>query len=171
MKKIIEPRQTKPIEEFTLPSYQEIPDIGLFLDQTTKYINSFISPLRDTALTGSMISNYVKKKIIPNPIKKLYYRDQIALLFFIAIAKTVIPLDDVVLMFSLMEDQYDIKTAYEYFRAEFTEILLNVYALKEIPDTAEENNSELKSLLRNIIITAANKAYLAECFANMREKN
>ena len=41
----------------------------------------------DISLTGSMISNYVKMKLIDNPIKKQYGRDQIAHLFFIALFK------------------------------------------------------------------------------------
>ena len=54
----------KTIENFHFPAYNEIPDVGLFLEQTGKYINEFLRPLLKTELTGSMISNYVKKKII-----------------------------------------------------------------------------------------------------------
>ena len=83
------------IAKFHLPRYKEIPDVGLFLEQVTKYINEYLKPLDDISLTGSMISNYVKMKLIDNPIKKQYGRDQIAHLFFIALFKPVLTLDEI----------------------------------------------------------------------------
>ena len=62
------------IRDFRLPKYDEIPDVGLFLEQTTKYISKYVEPLQDITLTGSMISNYVKQKIIAKPIKKHYVK-------------------------------------------------------------------------------------------------
>ena len=48
------------MQEFRMPRYHEIPDVGLYLEQTIKYINSCLAPL-DIAVTASMVSNYVKK--------------------------------------------------------------------------------------------------------------
>ena len=42
------------VEKFRLPRYSEIPSVGLYLEQTTKYINSLLSPL-GFEITGSMI--------------------------------------------------------------------------------------------------------------------
>ena len=100
------------IENFTLPRYSEIPNVGLFLEQVSKYINEILSPLGQSDLTGSMISNYVKKKIISNPVKKQYNRDQIAQLIYIALAKTVLSLDDITVMLKLALDSNDTETAY-----------------------------------------------------------
>ena len=33
--------ETRVSKEFNLPKYNEIPDVGLYLDQVVKYINSF----------------------------------------------------------------------------------------------------------------------------------
>ena len=33
------------IREFHLPRYDQIPDVGLYLEQTTKYINGYLAPL------------------------------------------------------------------------------------------------------------------------------
>ena len=52
------------IRGFRLPRYHEIPDMGLYLEQTTKYVNRCISPLGLEAITPSMIRNYVKQGII-----------------------------------------------------------------------------------------------------------
>ncbi|MBR6824839.1 MAG: DUF1836 domain-containing protein, partial [Firmicutes bacterium] len=81
------------VRNFRLPRYHEIPDVGLYLEQTTKYISQYLEPLPDIELTNSMISNYVKKKLIASPVKKQYSRDQIAYLFFIAVGKSVLSIN------------------------------------------------------------------------------
>lgn len=70
------------INEFHMPRYQELPDVGLYLEQTTKYINGYLEPLGCMEITSSMISNYVKKGYVASPIRKQYYREQIAQLFY-----------------------------------------------------------------------------------------
>lgn len=51
-------------ENFRLPRYKEIPDIGLYLEQTVSYINNVLSII-DISITSSMLSNYVKKGMLP----------------------------------------------------------------------------------------------------------
>ncbi|MDO5785540.1 MAG: DUF1836 domain-containing protein, partial [Eubacteriales bacterium] len=58
------------IADFNMPLYNEIPNVGLFLEQTTKFVASYFEPLHSITITSSMISNYVKKGLIHNPIKK-----------------------------------------------------------------------------------------------------
>ena len=88
------------IQEFKLPRYREIPDVGLYLEQVAIYISDSLAPLGNVAFTRSMISNYVKKGLVPSPIKKQYFAEHIAYLFFITIAKTIISLDNVSLMWT-----------------------------------------------------------------------
>ena len=49
------------IRAFHLPRYQDLPDMGLYLEQTTQYLNHFLAPLGCMEVTSSMISNYVKR--------------------------------------------------------------------------------------------------------------
>ena len=107
MNEHIQSKMADPIRDFHLPRYQEIPDVGLYLEQTAKYIDSYLSPLEDISITGCMISNNVTKKIINNPVKKQYGRDQIASLIFIAIAKSVLSLDNIHMMFEIQRQTYD----------------------------------------------------------------
>lgn len=81
------------ISGFRLPRYEQIPDVGLYLEQTVRYVNSFLAPLGEVELTASMASNYVKHKLLPAPRKKLYSAEQLARLMFIAAVKPVVPLD------------------------------------------------------------------------------
>lgn len=155
------------INEFSLPEYEMIPDVGLFLEQVVKYITPFMDSLGEETLTGSMISNYVKKRIIPNPVKKQYYREQVATLIFIAVAKTVMSLDDIQLMLSLQQDSYPTRDAYEYFRRELSNTLAFVFGLKDKRD--EEDMNSRKLLLRNMIIAVCHKVYLDKHLKEVRE--
>ena len=65
------------IRNFRLPRYAELPNNGLYLEQTVQYINQYMEPLGWPAITGSMISNYVKNGVILGPVKKQYYAEQI----------------------------------------------------------------------------------------------
>ena len=82
------------IKNFRMPRSAEVASIGLYLD------------------TPSMISNYVKKKYIGKPIKKLYSREQIICLMFIALAKLVLSMDNIDMFlktdpFPMDGDEYD----------------------------------------------------------------
>ena len=58
------------IEGFRLPRYEQIPNVGLYLEQVVRYVNAHLAPLGESELTSSMVSNYVKQGLIPSPIKK-----------------------------------------------------------------------------------------------------
>jgi len=150
---------------FCLPRYREIPNVGLYLEQVTKYIGDCLLPLEGISITGSMISNYVKRGLVLNPVKKQYDRDQIAYLIFIAVAKTVLSMDDIRLMVNIQRETYDNQVAYDYFCCEFECVLQAVFSRKNVPDTIGVENTDEKIMLRNTIIAVAHKVYLDRLFA------
>ncbi len=154
---------------FKLPRYNEIPDVGLYLEQTAKYISS-ITGVGDFAITGSMISNYVKKGIISNPVKKQYSRNQIAYLIFISMAKSVLSMEDIKLLIEIQQKTYEPEIAYSYLVAEFENVMYYVFGIKDEMETIGKNNHEAKVMLRNLIITVAHKAYLDMCFKYYRKR-
>ena len=153
------------IRDFALPRYEEIPDVGLYLEQTAKYISGYLSCLGEFSLTRSMISNYVKKGLVANPVKKQYDRGQIAQLIFIAVAKTVLSMEDIRLLVALQRASYSAEVAYNYFCSELENILFYTFGLKDVPDAIGEQRTEEKDLLRSTIITVAHKVYLDKYFA------
>lgn len=153
------------VRNFALPRYEEIPNVGLYLEQTSKYISEYMSCLGDFALTGSMISNYVKKGLITNPVKKQYSREQIAYLIFIAIAKSVLSMEDIGLLIQLQKDAYGPQKAYDYFRTELENVLFYIFGLKETLEVVGNDRTDTKNMLRTVIVTAAHKAYLDKYFA------
>lgn len=116
-------RITADIAAFRLPRYAQIPEVGLYLEQVVRYINARLAPLGEPELTGSMVSNYVKQKLVPAPQKKLYTAEHLARLLFIAVVKPVVPLEGLRLMFSIQEECYPLQTAYDYFCDEFENML------------------------------------------------
>lgn len=149
---------------YHLPRYHEIPNVGLYLEQTTKYIEEYLEPFHDLSITGSMISNYVKKGLIANPIKKQYFRDQIAYLMFTAFAKSVLSLDNVGMLFEMQKKVYTPEKAYNYFCAEFENVLQYVFSIKDTLDNVGTDITDEKLILRNTIITICHKLYLDQCF-------
>lgn len=160
--------------DFKLPGYNEIPAVGLFLEQVSKYINEYIIPIGCPELTGSMISNYVKKDIIDNPIKKQYNRDQIACLIFIAIAKCALSLEDINELLKLQKEVCDAKRAYEYFVYEFQQAVENVFEgkpLEEIKASDNKDKVNAKGLTRMLTITVAHKLYLDMSIAKIKNSD
>ena len=166
----IRERIASSIKDFALPKYEEIPNVGLFLEQTVKYINSYLSVLPGTGITGSMVSNYVKKGIIPSPIKKQYSREQIAHLMFISVAKSVLTLEEIHAFIDIQNATYTAETAYNYFASELIHMLSVVSGLSDKYDEAPSDVSFEKVMLRNTIITTAHKIYLDMFFTEVGRK-
>ena len=164
-------RICRSIQDFRLPRYSEIPNVGLYLEQVTKYICEYLAPIQENAVTGSMISNYVKKGLVSNPVKKQYNRDQIAYLLFIALAKNVLSLDNLTMFIRLQQRTYTTERAYEYLCDEFENTLHYVFGLKQELDSVGMDSTDEKFMLRSTIITVAHKIYLEKCFAAMAEED
>ncbi len=153
---------------FRLPRYTEIPNVGLYLEQTGKYLADYLAPLEDVSITPSMISNYVKKKILASPHRKMYDRDQIATLFFIAITKNVLSLENIRTLLTLAEESYTAQKAYDWFCDDFEQTLAALTG-QETPYTPVPfAPGDLKSLVHGTIITVTNKIVLDRYFAQVQ---
>ena len=157
------------VRDFKLPRYQELPGMGLYLEQVIRYINDSFAPITDEIVTTSMVSNYVKRGMVEKPVKKLYDREQVAHLMFIATVKTVLNMEDIKLMISIQRRTYEPRVAYDYFCSEFENVLQYVFGCKETPDLVGHENTSEKIMLRNTIVAAAHKFYLSSLLSALRE--
>ncbi len=151
------------LRDFRLPRYNEIPDVGLYLEQATKYVCGYLAPLGEYTLTPSMISNYVKKGLIANPVKKQYGREQIAYLFFIAVAKSVLSLDALTGFIKLQQQTYQLPKAYDYFVEQMEALLFFTFEITDTLDLVGEDNTDEKRLLFTCMVSAVQKVYLEKC--------
>lgn len=160
------------VSGFRLPRYNEIPNVGLYLEQTAKFISEYLSPLGDYALTTSMISNYVKKGLVDNPVKKQYARDQIAYLLFIALAKNVLSLDALTNFIRIQKRTYPLEVAYDYFCRQLEDILGFTFELTDAMVTEDMDSTDEKRLLYSCIVAMTQKIYLEKCLEAIdREQN
>ena len=160
------------IRGFRLPRYHEIPNMGLYLEQATKYINQCIQPLGFEDVTSSMIRNYVKHGLITNPVKKQYTADQIAHLIALALLKQVTPLEHINDLFRLLAQggTYSVPVAYDYFCEELENILYFRFGMKDTIDEVGVTSSLEKEMLRSAVTAVSHIVYLNRCFLVLEEQ-
>ena len=172
MKNETKQQVSQAIAQFQLPRYNEIPNVGLYLEQATKYVCEYLEPLGEYTLNPSMISNYVKKGLIANPVKKQYSRDHIAYLFFIAVAKSVLSLDALTGFIKLQQQAYTLPKAYDYFAEQIESLLRFTFEVDDTLEVVGEDNTDEKRLLYTCLVAAVQKVYLEKCLeAIAREEN
>lgn len=82
----------------SLPGWETLPEIELYMDQVVSIVERALSPFPETegkAVTPSMINNYVKQKALPPPQKKRYGRGHVAALFMICTLKRVLSMGEI----------------------------------------------------------------------------
>lgn len=85
-------RWEKYLHEFRLPAWEEIPDLGLYMEQVLALLTEYLDYLppelkKEQFITAATINNYVRNRYMPKPRKKKYYRIHIAYLVMICTLK------------------------------------------------------------------------------------
>lgn len=163
MKKDYKEKMINTIKNLKLPKYEDIPNVGLYLEQVTKYINDLIEPIEDS-VTPSMLSNYVKKGLVDNAVKKQYSRDNIAYFIFITLAKNIISLDKINKLIQIQKNTYSSQMAYNYFILEFENVNYHVFGLQDELKKIGGQETDEKILLRNTVIALSHKIYMTLFF-------
>ena len=115
-----------PIRRYRPVSWDQIPDLGLYMDQVITFITRVYEPLYGEDIHGylspSMINNYVKSKLIPRPTGKKYSREQIALLTMIVALKQTSSMEDIRRMLLLGEGE-TVEALYSAFGLRFSQAI------------------------------------------------
>ena len=128
----------------------EIPNIDLYMDQVTSFMNDHLQNSRrfedDKILTKTMINNYAKNKLLPPPIKKRYSKEHLFVLVFIYYMKGFFSLSDIQTILKPVTDRF----------AESDESLSieDIYA--EVHRLGSEHISDISRDIMNSFHTAAN---------------
>ena len=77
---------------FRLPEWKDIPDFGLYMNQLIDLLKKYLDYLppelkEEQFITAATINNYVRTKVMPEPVKKRYFREHIAYLLIILTMK------------------------------------------------------------------------------------
>ena len=77
----------------------EIPNIALYMDQVTTFMEEHLKNTRryeeDKVLTKTMINNYAKNNLLPPPVKKKYSKEHMLMLIFIYYFKSLLSFRDI----------------------------------------------------------------------------
>ncbi len=141
--------------------------MGLYLDQVVRYVNGVLETFGCQKITASMVSNYVKKGYIASPVKKQYYAEQIAYLFFLSVAKNVLSMENISRLFAMQKRTYETQVAYDYFCQELENMLQHIFGLKDSLEEVGSAASEEKKILRCAITAMSHIIYLGHCFEAM----
>ena len=103
---------------FSYPTWEQLPELDLYLDQVLLYVNKTCAPVlssSDKGLTAAMINNYVKHGYVEKPDKKKYKRQQVARLIAITTLKTVFSIQEITATLNLLQSQANSADLYNSF--------------------------------------------------------
>lgn len=150
---------------FRCPRYEELPDMGLYLEQVLNLVNGALAPIQSEPLTGAMISNYVKNKAIPAPVKKKYSREHLAYLTVTCLLKQVFTVQQIAQFFTIQRETYPLDVAYNYFCREYENALSAAFAFTgEAMPCIETRRTDQTILVRAVVLAATNRVYAEKVY-------
>lgn len=159
------------ISRMHFPKWEELPSLGLYVDQVAAVINEYLTSLGMEPLTKSMINNYVKKKTIQAPIKKKYAVNQIVDLLLIGFFKNTFTINDIRQGILQVTTKDYPKQAYN----RFVEVLNARLRNEPIPTNPNFNSSNEQLMVIGIdaVLAGLKTRYLLEVMAdsNKTEKD
>ena len=165
-------------EDFSLPRWEQIPTLGLYMDQVVTVIEQVLSPLigfeGEACITPSMINNYVKLGMVQKPDKKKYSRDHIASLIVITILKQSTAIGDIRLGIDTALKNGDKKICYDSF-CDYVEKAVRIVA-QSVVSTDDMVSLQFSFNPEHTMITAAvcsfaTKIITAKMLSIIREDN
>ena len=141
------------LEKFTLPSFDDLPDIPLYMEQVIGYVKEALRSLKideNTAITPFMVNNYVKAKIIEGPKDKKYTKDHIGYLVAISLMKSVVSMRDVATLIDIdSELGSDTNNIYNIFKEMQEDAIRNVvHKVKVRSEFLKKNEKKVKANLK-----------------------
>ncbi|CAH2213660.1 DUF1836 domain-containing protein [Tepidibacter aestuarii] len=173
---------------------EEIPDLNLYMDQVTNFIDERLSNLKrnddDKILTKTMINNYTKQGLLMPSNNKKYSKQHIILMILVYYLKQVLSLDDIKLLFepvlkdmsNIEDDVISLDDIYSIFlelkdneTKDFENFISsNIRCIKEKTNEIEKENQDLAQLFLIVIMLVAQanaQKRLAEKIIDVHFKN
>lgn len=98
------------LEKIDYIKSQEIPNIDLYMDQVTTFMEEHLKDSKryadDKILTKTMINNYTKNNLLPPPEKKKYSKEHLILLIYIYYYKGILSINDIQSLLEPLSKQY-----------------------------------------------------------------
>ena len=155
---------------FHCPRYEEISDIGLYMDQVIRILEEtlevFAVDSEEKTITPSMVNNYVKQGIIAPPVKKKYNRNHLVYLLVVCLLKRVYTMTEICQMMDVQIQTIPIEQAYNAFCTEL-ECSLRYVVLHQEEDNPFHRSPDTFEgwLLRSAVLAVAHKMYVQKMIA------
>ncbi|MBR2490608.1 MAG: DUF1836 domain-containing protein [Ruminiclostridium sp.] len=117
------------LNNYKLPAWKELPDIGLYMDQVIALLGQYLDfiPVEDQKnkpVTPTTINNYVRLKVMPAPEKRKYYRIHIAYLIMIFTLKQGTSINGIQQLLPITADEEEVRKFYTHYIERLQDIAL-----------------------------------------------
>lgn len=141
--------------DFKDVKYDEIPEIDLYMDQVTSYLEKqldlFKKDDKDKILTKTMINNYVKAGIIEKPLKKKYTQDHMAKMIMVYFFKNIVSMNEIAHIFN---SDLAVNELYEKFNKIHNQVLDEA---KDMMKTIDDESDKLELVMTLLLQADINK--------------
>ncbi len=159
---------------------EEIPDIDLYMDQLTTFLDkrlSFYSREEGGAfVTGAMVNNYSKAHLLPPPVHKRYHKAHVRLLSLVCQLKREISMQELGRLLAPVEEEGDAAGLYEMFLAAQKEVFAGTPQEAErlmdgLDRFSQEDGARAKAALAaQLAVRAQRDVMLAEAILDTLER-
>ena len=183
-------RWEKAVAGFSLPLWENIPDIGLYMDQVLVLLSQYLGlispadgketeedaePAEAKIFSASAVNNYVRLKIMPAPVKRKYYRVHIAYLIIIFTLKQAVSINIVKEMLSNEMPEESLQELYsDYVRKhhEATILFTNIVreCAKDVLDPEKDGENIVSSFVIQEALIAGFSRVITEKLVNLKGK-
>ena len=159
------------VSKFRLPRWEQIPTLGLYMDQVVTVIEKTLMPLiginGEAIITPSMINNYVKLGMVQKPDKKKYSREHIASLIVITILKQATAIGDIRLGIDTVLKTGEKDVCYDSF-CDYVERSIKIVAqsLLDSEQGGEETEIQFRYNVNHTMITMAVCSFATKIFTS-----
>ena len=167
------------LNNYKLPAWKELPDIGLYMDQVIALLGQYldfipIEDARDKPVTPTTINNYVRLKVMPAPEKRKYYRVHIAFLIMIFTLKQGISINGLQQLLPSTADEEEVRIFYTSYIARLQEVG-NFYtaqtraAVQDILDPETSDEGAIENVIIQSILQSGFSRILAEKLLHLQD--
>lgn len=164
------------LHDYRLPSWEDIPDLGLYMEQVLALLRQYLDylppELKDEQfITAATINNYVRNRFMPEPCRKKYYRVHIAYLIMICTLKQTLSIATLHSMIPVGLSEQEVREIYSAYAEKHrlaAEYFIQQVRLAAGPILAHERTqfalatSETSELISEIAILSGLSRLLAE---------
>lgn len=166
------------MEHYRLPSWEELPDMELYIDQVVSLVGRYLDLIphdeKNPIVTASIINNYVRLKVVPAPEKKRYSRRHLAYVLMVCVLKQCLSLTEIQKILPQDMESDQTRGIYNEFASRVTETSgLFTHQVRKVAERelVEGNAQGCNSLVLHSAISSVLYKLLTQKLAALQPEN